>query len=102
MKKIPCLLLSMLFVFGLVACNRSRQQNNIDITVPAPTNPPATVAPTLVPTSTLAPAQPAPSATPAVTQVDPSAAATAEADLEKTLNDLEQLLGNTNTNINVP
>ena len=112
MKKIIYLFLSILLVFSLAACSRSRR-DNIDTSLPAPANtqPPA-VEPTQTPFSaaTEAPAstptmpvQPEPTALLAPTEdPDASAAATASSELDQTLAELEQLLNNMDTNVDVP
>jgi hypothetical protein len=116
MKKISCVLLSVLLVLFLSACNRSRLRDNVGTSTPIPPNSQAfeiepTQAPaqavenpTQAPASTSIPVviEPAATPVPAPTQAQPSTAATASADLENTLNELEQLLDNMDTNVDVP
>lgn len=111
MKKIIFLCLPILLVLSLSACNRARR-NNIDTSSAAPTNTqPQAVEPTQTlfaqvteaPTSILMPVQSEPTATLVPTQsADASAAATASAELDQALAELEQLLNNMNTDVDVP
>ncbi len=113
MKKALPLFLSILLIFGLAACNRPRQRNSTDTSTPAPsaapamaieatqTRPPApTDAPLEAPSATPELPQPEPSAT--LVPPDVSAAATAAAELDQALSDLEQFLNNMNTSVEVP
>lgn len=113
MKKILYPFLSVLLVFSLAACSRARR-NNVDTSLPAPTNTNAQ-SPAVEPTQTLfSEATEAPASTPILVQSEPtatlvsiqapdaSAAATASAELDQTLMELEQLLNNMDTNVDVP
>jgi hypothetical protein len=111
MKKIFYLFVSMLLIFSLSACSRARR-NNIDTSLTEPTNTPlAAVEPTQVSSSSAAEV---PTSTPVQAQLEPtamlvptespdaSAANDASAELEQTLAELEQLLNDMDTNVDVP
>lgn len=111
MRRSAYLFLAVMLILGVSACSRERiRRDPPDLTEPAPavvTQTPIaheaalmptpspmpalpTTAPTLPPTMTIEPTQP------------PSAAATAASEVDSILQDLEQLLRDTNTDVNVP
>ena len=111
MKKLLYLFLSILMLFSLAACNRPRR-DNIDTQPIVPTNTPL---PAMEPNQTpLSSGVETPTSTPLPTQSeltatlvpaqaqDTSAVDTASSELEQTLTDLEQLLNNMDTNVDVP
>ncbi len=115
MKKLITISLTFLLLLGLAACNRSRQPVDSGTGNPAPANTqpaapqatstplPSVAAPTQAPTITpIPPTQPQPSLTPLPNSGQSPAAATAAAELDQTLNSLEQSLGQMDTNINIP
>jgi hypothetical protein len=106
MKKLALFSLLTLLLFSMTACNRSRLQDKEEISSPttasaqpAATEPEAAAQPSAtVPVATeISPTQP-----PAAQPEQPSVAATISADLDATLNELEQLLGSMDTDVNVP
>lgn len=113
MKKILLLLVILTTTLSLTACFRPRKSNNVQIDTPMaastqqePTSistqtPQALDTATNIPTETTAPTD-TPLAAPASEQIQPSAAAESSAELDQTLNELEQLLNNTDTKIDIP
>lgn len=117
MKKLALFSLLTLLLLSLTACTRSRLQDKDDVPSPTTTSvqsaapQPAATEPEVVaaqPSATVPGETPLPIATeisptqiPA-TQEQPSAVATISADLDATLNELEQLLGSMDTDVNVP
>ena len=102
MQRIASLFLALMLVLGISACSRERILRNPPD--PATGSAPAFMTPTsiaqeMVPTSAL----PSPTATlAAVSPQPPSAAATSAAEVESLLQDLEQLLGSSTSDVNVP
>jgi hypothetical protein len=111
MKKLVLFSLLTLLLFSMTACHRSRLQNKEEVSSPTTaTAQPAATEPEVAvqPSATMASETSMPAATeisptqPPAAQEQPSAAATISADLDATLNELEQLLGSMDTDVNVP
>ncbi len=101
MKKTFSLLMTLVLIFGLAACSRPRQRDSSQPSTPAPAsavNPSPTPLPVADPTQVSTPTQVVPDAAPD----EAAAVATASIELEQTLNELEQLLNNMDTNVEVP
>lgn len=118
MKNFASLFLLAFLAMNLTACTRPRLRNNEPLETvtaasssaaapqPSPTALEVIDSATHLPSATPLPVMAEPSTTkpPAAppTQVQPSAAATLSTDLDAALNELEQLLGGMDTNVNVP
>lgn len=110
MRRSTYLFLAVMLVLGVSACSRERiRRDPPDLTEPAPavvTQTPIAQEAALMPTPSPMPALPttAPTLPPTMTiePTQPPSAATAAAEVDSILQDLEQLLRDTDTDVNVP